>query len=183
MKVLYICLLCPFWQLNRSDSDSSTLAKKSLFVRNATERRSLRVKRVSAMLPGQNEVWGRWKYQITKRVYFISSISVKATEVPQSSPVVSCWNINIVVSVQCHLPSNKVCVVIVTAEASSKTLMLSIMAFLVEFELIVELELLSKGSGLKNVSIMKWHKMACAAQKSTPAILRNNTSTSWENLG
>uniref|UniRef100_A0A8D2J215 Uncharacterized protein n=1 Tax=Varanus komodoensis TaxID=61221 RepID=A0A8D2J215_VARKO len=33
--------------LNRSDSDSSTLAKKSLFVRNATERRSLRVKRVS----------------------------------------------------------------------------------------------------------------------------------------
>ncbi|XP_067154041.1 protein WWC2 isoform X4 [Apteryx mantelli] len=35
----YIC------RLNRSDSDSSTLAKKSLFVRNATERRSLRVKR------------------------------------------------------------------------------------------------------------------------------------------
>ncbi|XP_006834564.1 PREDICTED: protein WWC2 [Chrysochloris asiatica] len=31
--------------LNRSDSDSSTLAKKSLFVRNSTERRSLRVKR------------------------------------------------------------------------------------------------------------------------------------------
>ncbi|XP_057159516.1 protein WWC2 isoform X1 [Ursus arctos] len=36
----YIC------RLNRSDSDSSTLAKKSLFVRNSTERRSLRVKRV-----------------------------------------------------------------------------------------------------------------------------------------
>ncbi|XP_074678865.1 protein WWC2 isoform X1 [Strix aluco] len=35
----YVC------RLNRSDSDSSTLAKKSLFVRNATERRSLRVKR------------------------------------------------------------------------------------------------------------------------------------------
>uniref|UniRef100_A0A8C9FEU0 WW and C2 domain containing 2 n=1 Tax=Pavo cristatus TaxID=9049 RepID=A0A8C9FEU0_PAVCR len=35
----YIC------RLSRSDSDSSTLAKKSLFVRNATERRSLRVKR------------------------------------------------------------------------------------------------------------------------------------------
>ncbi|XP_074085015.1 protein WWC2 isoform X2 [Macrotis lagotis] len=35
----YIC------RLNRSDSDSSTLARKSLFVRNATERRSLRVKR------------------------------------------------------------------------------------------------------------------------------------------
>ncbi|NXS34552.1 WWC2 protein, partial [Pomatostomus ruficeps] len=34
----YIC------RLNRSDSDSSTLAKRSLFVRNATERRSLRVK-------------------------------------------------------------------------------------------------------------------------------------------
>ncbi|NXN90557.1 WWC2 protein, partial [Bombycilla garrulus] len=37
----YIC------RLNRSDSDSSTLAKKSLFVRNATERRSLRVKRAA----------------------------------------------------------------------------------------------------------------------------------------
>ncbi|OWK00343.1 hypothetical protein Celaphus_00019240, partial [Cervus elaphus hippelaphus] len=36
----YVC------RLNRSDSDSSTLAKKSLFVRNSTERRSLRVKRV-----------------------------------------------------------------------------------------------------------------------------------------
>ncbi|XP_007496145.1 protein WWC2 isoform X2 [Monodelphis domestica] len=35
----YIC------RLNRSDSDSSTLARKSLFVRNAMERRSLRVKR------------------------------------------------------------------------------------------------------------------------------------------
>ncbi|XP_077000770.1 protein WWC2 isoform X2 [Tamandua tetradactyla] len=35
----YIC------RLNRSDSDSSTLAKKSLFVRNSTERRSLRGKR------------------------------------------------------------------------------------------------------------------------------------------
>ncbi|XP_030047377.1 protein WWC2 [Microcaecilia unicolor] len=35
----YIC------RLNRSDSDSSTLAKKCPFVRNATERRSLRVKR------------------------------------------------------------------------------------------------------------------------------------------
>ncbi|XP_072481539.1 protein WWC2 isoform X2 [Notamacropus eugenii] len=34
----YIC------RLNRSDSDSSTLARKSLFVRNAAERRSLRVK-------------------------------------------------------------------------------------------------------------------------------------------
>lgn len=37
----YIC------RLNRSDSDSSTLAKKSLFVRNSTERRSLRVKRAA----------------------------------------------------------------------------------------------------------------------------------------
>ncbi|XP_063166554.1 protein WWC2 [Candoia aspera] len=35
----YIC------RLNRSDSDSSTLAKKTLFVRNSIERRSLRVKR------------------------------------------------------------------------------------------------------------------------------------------
>ncbi|XP_072113804.1 protein WWC2-like [Mobula birostris] len=35
----YIC------RLNRSDSDSSTLAKRPPFVRNATERRSLRVKR------------------------------------------------------------------------------------------------------------------------------------------
>ncbi|XP_059500837.1 protein WWC2-like isoform X1 [Stegostoma tigrinum] len=37
----YIC------RLNRSDSDSSTLAKRSPFVRNAMERRSLRVKRTS----------------------------------------------------------------------------------------------------------------------------------------
>ncbi|XP_058048828.1 protein WWC2 isoform X4 [Ahaetulla prasina] len=35
----YIC------RLNRSDSDSSTLAKRTLFVRNSTERQSLRVKR------------------------------------------------------------------------------------------------------------------------------------------
>ncbi|XP_075412960.1 protein WWC2 [Tenrec ecaudatus] len=35
----YIC------RLNRSDSDSSTLAKKPLFVRNSNERRSLRIKR------------------------------------------------------------------------------------------------------------------------------------------
>ncbi|ETE71408.1 Protein WWC2, partial [Ophiophagus hannah] len=35
----YIC------RLNRSDSDSSTLVKRTLFVRNSTERRSLRVKR------------------------------------------------------------------------------------------------------------------------------------------
>lgn len=61
MKVLYICLLCTFWQLNRSDSDSSTLAKKSLFVRNAMERRSLRVKRVCAVLPahGLKQSMGR----------------------------------------------------------------------------------------------------------------------------
>lgn len=57
VKVLYVCLVCTFWQLNRSDSDSSTLAKKSLFVRNATERRSLRVKRVCAMLPGRGLKW------------------------------------------------------------------------------------------------------------------------------
>uniref|UniRef100_A0A673YC14 WW and C2 domain containing 2 n=1 Tax=Salmo trutta TaxID=8032 RepID=A0A673YC14_SALTR len=37
----YIC------RLNRSDSDSSTLSKKCPFVRNTSERRSLRVKRVS----------------------------------------------------------------------------------------------------------------------------------------
>ncbi|KAM7111624.1 protein WWC2 [Molossus nigricans] len=37
----YIC------RLNRSDSDSSTLAKKSLFVRNSAERRSLRAKRAA----------------------------------------------------------------------------------------------------------------------------------------
>ncbi|XP_029437601.1 protein WWC2 isoform X2 [Rhinatrema bivittatum] len=40
-KNQYIC------RLNRSDSDSSTLAKKCPFVRNSTERRSLRVKRPS----------------------------------------------------------------------------------------------------------------------------------------
>ncbi|NXO64511.1 WWC2 protein, partial [Phainopepla nitens] len=43
----YIC------RLNRSDSDSSTLAKKSLFVRNATERRSLRVKRAACQPPAR----------------------------------------------------------------------------------------------------------------------------------
>lgn len=101
--------------------------------------------------------------------YTLSSISAKATEVPQFCPVVSCWNINIVVPVQCYLPSTKACVILIVAEASSKTLMLSIMIFLVEFELIVELKLLSKGSGLKKLSIMKWHKVAYAAQKSTPA--------------
>lgn len=44
--VIVVCSFCLCHQLNRSDSDSSTLAKKSLFVRNSTERRSLRVKRV-----------------------------------------------------------------------------------------------------------------------------------------
>uniref|UniRef100_A0A2K6ETI4 WW and C2 domain containing 2 n=1 Tax=Propithecus coquereli TaxID=379532 RepID=A0A2K6ETI4_PROCO len=43
--VVIFFFLMFFCQLNRSDSDSSTLAKKSLFVRNSTERRSLRVKR------------------------------------------------------------------------------------------------------------------------------------------
>lgn len=43
--LLYVPFLSAY-QLNRSDSDSSTLAKKSLFVRNSAERRSLRVKRV-----------------------------------------------------------------------------------------------------------------------------------------
>lgn len=33
-------------QINRSDSDSSTLSKKSPFVRNASERRSMRMKKV-----------------------------------------------------------------------------------------------------------------------------------------
>lgn len=37
------------WQLNRSDSDSSTLSKKPPFVRNSLERRSVRMKRVSAI--------------------------------------------------------------------------------------------------------------------------------------
>lgn len=34
------------FQINRSDSDSSTLSKKSPFVRNASERRSMRMKKV-----------------------------------------------------------------------------------------------------------------------------------------
>lgn len=89
---------------------------------------------------------------MTQRILFISSISAKTTQVPQFCPVISCWNINIVVSVQCQLPSNKARVVLVVAEPSSETLMLSIMAFLAELELIFELELLSKGSVLKNVT-------------------------------
>ncbi|EOA98409.1 Protein WWC1, partial [Anas platyrhynchos] len=42
----YVC------RLNRSDSDSSTLSKKPPFVRNAMERRSVRVKRVKTSLLG-----------------------------------------------------------------------------------------------------------------------------------
>uniref|UniRef100_A0A669C3A6 WW and C2 domain containing 1 n=1 Tax=Oreochromis niloticus TaxID=8128 RepID=A0A669C3A6_ORENI len=41
----YIC------RINRSDSDSSTLSKKSPFVRNASERRSMRMKRVKTPPP------------------------------------------------------------------------------------------------------------------------------------
>lgn len=37
-------------QINRSDSDSSTLSKKSPFVRNASERRSVRMKKVTKIL-------------------------------------------------------------------------------------------------------------------------------------
>lgn len=51
-----VCLLkhllnlpCCF-QINRSDSDSSTLSKKSPFVRNASERRSMRMKKVETNL-------------------------------------------------------------------------------------------------------------------------------------
>lgn len=40
----YIC------RINRSDSDSSTLSKKSPFVRNASERRSMRMKKPPAMV-------------------------------------------------------------------------------------------------------------------------------------
>lgn len=36
------------FQINRSDSDSSTLSKKSPFVRNASERRSMRMKKVKS---------------------------------------------------------------------------------------------------------------------------------------
>lgn len=42
--------VCFHFQLNRSDSDSSTLSKKPPFVRNAMERRSVRVKRVKTSL-------------------------------------------------------------------------------------------------------------------------------------
>uniref|UniRef100_A0A3B3R5I8 Uncharacterized protein n=1 Tax=Paramormyrops kingsleyae TaxID=1676925 RepID=A0A3B3R5I8_9TELE len=42
----YIC------RLSRSDSDSSTLSRKSPFIRNASERRSLRVKQVRPTLRG-----------------------------------------------------------------------------------------------------------------------------------
>uniref|UniRef100_A0A3B5MNT2 WW and C2 domain containing 1 n=1 Tax=Xiphophorus couchianus TaxID=32473 RepID=A0A3B5MNT2_9TELE len=43
----YICR-----QINRSDSDSSTLSKKSPFVRNASERRSMRMKRPAVQVKG-----------------------------------------------------------------------------------------------------------------------------------
>ncbi|XP_018418044.1 PREDICTED: protein KIBRA isoform X1 [Nanorana parkeri] len=46
----YIC------HLNRSDSDSSTLSKKPPFVRNAMERRSMRVKRPSLKCSGRDRV-------------------------------------------------------------------------------------------------------------------------------
>ncbi|KAM3925798.1 protein KIBRA [Leptodactylus fuscus] len=46
----YIC------RLNRSDSDSSTLSKKPPFVRNAMERRSMRVKRPSMKSSGRERV-------------------------------------------------------------------------------------------------------------------------------
>ncbi|XP_072002057.1 protein KIBRA [Engystomops pustulosus] len=46
----YIC------RLNRSDSDSSTLSKKPPFVRNAMERRSMRVKRPSMKSSGRDRV-------------------------------------------------------------------------------------------------------------------------------
>lgn len=42
----FCCFLFLFFQINRSDSDSSTLSKKSPFVRNSSERRSMRMKKV-----------------------------------------------------------------------------------------------------------------------------------------
>lgn len=44
-------------QINRSDSDSSTLSKKSPFVRNASERRSMRMKKVrtSVFIPFERQ--------------------------------------------------------------------------------------------------------------------------------
>lgn len=46
----YIC------RINRSDSDSSTLSKKPPFVRNAMERRSMRVKRPSLKISGRDRI-------------------------------------------------------------------------------------------------------------------------------
>lgn len=43
---LTLCCFFLVFQINRSDSDSSTLSKKSPFVRNASERRSMRMKKV-----------------------------------------------------------------------------------------------------------------------------------------
>ncbi|OXB61265.1 hypothetical protein ASZ78_004750 [Callipepla squamata] len=50
----YVCRMFSHFhfQLNRSDSDSSTLSKKTPFVRNAMERRSVRVKRPSIKCVG-----------------------------------------------------------------------------------------------------------------------------------
>jgi len=97
---LYLCSLFAFWQLSRSDSDSSTLAKKSLFVRNATERRSLRVKRVCTALPK----WFNTNGEIRKanklnHMLFNAILWAKAIQVPHTSPVVSGWNLNTAVFV------------------------------------------------------------------------------------
>ena len=53
-------LLClNLFQINRSDSDSSTLSKKSPFIRNASERRSMRMKKVGTthLLPSPPDVF------------------------------------------------------------------------------------------------------------------------------
>ncbi|NXP16691.1 WWC2 protein, partial [Scytalopus superciliaris] len=69
----YIC------RLNRSDSDSSTLAKKSLFVRNATERRSLRVKR-----PVCQPIMGRAARECPVRTSLDLELDLQASRTRQS---------------------------------------------------------------------------------------------------
>lgn len=57
-QIISLCSEFVFFQINRSDSDSSTLSKKSPFVRNASERRSMRMKKVDAsLLPPDLSLW------------------------------------------------------------------------------------------------------------------------------
>lgn len=159
--VLYLCLLCVFWQLNRSDSDSSTLAKKSLFVRNATERRSLRVKRVCAELPGRGlkQSMGRvGAVNNLNRMLYLKYFS-KSDASTSCSPVVSGWDLNTVVWVLHLPPPTKLMLFWLWLKPVGGHWCPAAWHLLLNFSLLL----------LKNSNITKWPKVAYAAQKSIPA--------------